>query len=49
MKMLGKKCPIGPGGRNCPCCGQAPGKARVQARRNAKRVERRQWKIEVFA
>ena len=39
-QMIGKKCPVGPGGRNCYCCGQAPGKARKIARRAAKRSER---------
>lgn len=45
-KMIGKGCPEGPGGRNCFCCGQAPGKARKAARRAAKRSERRAWKGE---
>jgi hypothetical protein len=39
-RMLGRTCPTGPGGRDCVCCGQAPGKARKAARRNAKRSER---------
>jgi hypothetical protein len=47
MKMLGKACPTGPGGRDCVCCGQAPGKARTQARRVQKRRERQAWKREV--
>lgn len=46
-KMLGKNCPLGPGGRDCSCCGQAPGKARKVARRTAKRSERNDWKREV--
>jgi hypothetical protein len=48
-KMIGKGCPDGPGGRNCCCCGQAPGKARKAARRTAKRTERRNWKAQVAA
>lgn len=44
MKMIGKSCPVGPGGRDCTCCGQAPGKARTAARRQAKRRERQAWK-----
>ncbi|WP_179894212.1 hypothetical protein [Streptomyces sp. or20] len=39
-RMIGKSCPDGPGGRSCHCCGQAPGKARKAARRQAKRSER---------
>lgn len=46
-KMIGRKCPEGPGGRDCVCCGQAPGKARKLARRNVKRSERQTWKAEV--
>lgn len=45
--MLGRFCPDGPGGRDCTCCGQAPGKARKVARRNKKRGERQNWKKEV--
>lgn len=48
-KMIGRKCPEGPGGRDCPCCGQAPGKARKVAKRSLKRAERRSWKQEVAA
>lgn len=47
MKMLGKMCPHGPGGRDCACCGDAPGKRRKASRRNAKRRERQSWKREV--
>ena len=43
-KMLGKSCPEGPGGRDCACCGQAPGKKRKMARRRAKRNERQSWR-----
>lgn len=46
-KMLGARCPDGPGGRDCPCCGQAPGAARKARRRNTKRSERNAWKKEV--
>lgn len=46
-KMIGRQCPDGPGGRNCPCCGQAPGQPRKSARRTAKRSERNAWKSEV--
>lgn len=43
MKMLGKFCPTGPGGRDCACCGDAPGK-RAKSRRTQKRRERQAWK-----
>lgn len=46
-KMIGRKCPAGPGGRDCPCCGDAPGRDRKSARRAAKRSERHAWKQEV--
>jgi hypothetical protein len=46
-KMIGKGCPEGVGGRDCPCCGQASGKNRKVAKRAAKRAERRTWKAEV--
>jgi len=39
-RMLGKRCPDGPGGRDCPCCGQPPGSTRKAARRRVKRSER---------
>ena len=48
-KMIGKCTGVGPGGRNCPCCGDAPGRNRKVARRAAKRAERRNWKAEVAA
>ena len=38
--MIGCSCPQGLGGRDCPCCGDAPGKPRSAARRHAKRSER---------
>lgn len=43
-RMIGQDCPQGPGGRDCVCCGQAPGKHRVIARRRAKRSERQRFK-----
>ncbi|GAA1431809.1 hypothetical protein GCM10009601_51580 [Streptomyces thermospinosisporus] len=42
--MIGRHCPDGPGGRDCHCCGQPPGRARKTARRRVKRAERQQWK-----
>lgn len=46
-KMIGRTCPDGPGGRDCSCCGQAPGKPRKAARRTAKRAERAKWRKEI--
>lgn len=43
-RMIGRKCPDGPGGRDCNCCGQPPGQQRKTARRRTKRSERQQWK-----
>lgn len=40
--MVGCSCPYGPGGRDCACCGDAPGKARVTARRAKKRSKRQE-------
>ena len=48
VKMLGKFCPTGPGGRDCVCCGDAPGKYRKVSRRHAKRSERQKWRKEVL-
>lgn len=42
--MIGDACPCGPGGRDCPCCGDAPGHARVAARRANKRRKRQEFK-----
>lgn len=42
--MIGCSCPYGPGGRDCVCCGDAPGKARVAARRAKKRSKRQEFK-----
>lgn len=42
--MIGCTCPYGPGGRDCVCCGDAPGKARVAARRAKKRSKRQEFK-----
>lgn len=41
--MIGDACPCGPGGRDCPCCGDAPGKDRVVARRMNKRRKRQEF------
>lgn len=43
-RMIGRSCPTGIGGRDCVCCGQAPGKPRKAAKRHAKRSERQEWK-----
>ncbi len=43
-RMIGRSCPTGPGGRDCVCCGQAPGKDRKRAKRSVKRSERNAWK-----
>ena len=42
--MIGKRCPCGPGGRDCACCGQPPGIERKNQRRRVKRAERAAWK-----
>lgn len=44
VSMIGCSCPYGPGGRDCTCCGDAPGKARVAARRAKKRSKRQEFK-----
>ena len=44
QRMVGKLGPDGPGGRDCACCGQAPGKPRREQRRCVKRAERAAWK-----
>ena len=41
--MIGDACPCGPGGRDCPCCGDAPGKDRVATRRMNKRRKRQEF------
>lgn len=47
-KMIGNKIDgRGPGGRDCTCCGDAPGKDRKNSRRYNKRSERQSWKKEV--
>lgn len=43
-RMVGRKCPNGPGGRDCVCCGQAPGKSRKIEKRRVKRSERNSWR-----
>ena len=40
--MIGCTCPYGPGGRDCTCCGDAPGKPRTAARRAKKRSKRQE-------
>ena len=49
MKMIGKKAgqSRGPGGRDCACCGEPPGKNRKIQKREVKRREKQQWKKEV--
>lgn len=47
MPMLGANCADGPGGRDCHCCGQPPGRARRRARRSARRRERQTWRREI--
>lgn len=42
--MIGCTCPSGPGGRDCTCCGDAPGKPRAAARRAKKRSKRQEFK-----
>ena len=42
--MIGCTCPNGPGGRDCVCCGDAPGKPRAAARRAKKRSKRQEFK-----
>lgn len=42
--MIGCTCPHGPGGRDCTCCGDAPGKPRTAARRAKKRSKRQEFK-----
>ncbi|MGW0468272.1 hypothetical protein ACWDX6_23850 [Streptomyces sp. NPDC003027] len=43
-RMVGASCPDGPGGRDCHCCGQPPGKFRRVMRRARKRSERQSWR-----
>jgi hypothetical protein len=43
-RLIGSSCPVGPGGRDCTCCGQRPGRDRKAARRRVKRAERQIWK-----
>lgn len=44
---LTKHIVIGPGGIDCPCCGEAPGKNRKKIFRIAKRKENESWKKEL--
>lgn len=46
-KMIGRRCADGPGGRDCPCCGQSPGRARKKTKRAKKPSERQKWRNEV--
>ena len=48
-RMVGKNCPDGPGGRDCRCCGQPPGRERKVNRRRVKRSERSAWKRDTRA
>lgn len=43
-RMIGRTCPDGPGGRDCTCCGQAPGIDRRRAKRARKRGEHQKWR-----
>ncbi len=48
-KMIGKFCPDGPGGRDCFCCGQAPGESRKRAKRAKKRGKMKNaWRKEAW-
>ena len=47
VTMIGCTCPYGPGGRDCTCCGNAPGKDRVAARRAKKRSKRQNFKLSI--
>lgn len=42
--MIGCTCPYGPGGRDCVCCGDAPGRDRAAAKRATKRRKRQEFK-----
>lgn len=43
-RMPGKQCPEGPGGRDCYCCGQPPGKYRKIKRRSVKRGDENKFR-----
>lgn len=45
-KMIGDTVPVGPGGRGCACCADAPAHRR-KTRRALKRRERQTWKKEI--
>lgn len=49
MRMLGVLTShwSGPGGRDCACCGEPPGKDRVKAKRVMKRRERQKWRKQI--
>ena len=40
LPLIGKRSHMGPGGRDCPCCNEAPGKPRKIEKRHNKRSER---------
>ena len=45
-KMIGRRVPVGPGGRDCTCCGDAP-KHRTPRKRSLKRSERQAFAREL--
>lgn len=47
VPMIGSRRHTGPGGRDCVCCNEAPGKSRKRDKRAAKRGERNKWKKEL--
>lgn len=49
MKMLGPMCHEGPGGRDCACCNEAPGRGRRAKRRYVKRAERQKVRKEILS
>jgi hypothetical protein len=46
-RMLGPSSHVGPGGRDCVCCNEPPGKKRKARFRVMKRSERNAWKREI--
>lgn len=40
LPLIGRRSHMGPGGRYCPCCNEAPGKARKIEKRHNKRSEK---------
>ena len=45
-KMIGDCVPVGPGGRNCSCCGDAP-RRRPSRKRSIKRAEKQAFRREL--